>query len=86
MFNAKASNLTQKDEHAFHHGCTIDDAKKYINGAKCSIVRKRWDGLSINFYATDGAAYLEYESGLVKTIFLSEKFDDDTKAIMEVLK
>ena len=39
------SSLLFKDEHGAHHGCTLEDARAYIKAAKCSITRKRWDGL-----------------------------------------
>lgn len=78
------SNLSAVNDHAFRHGCTIEDAKKYIENAKVSVVRKRWDGLSLNFYSENGATYVEYNSHLVKTIFNSDDYDPETQSIMEV--
>jgi len=68
------SRLSAKDSHAFHHGCSIEDAKKYIYNAKVSIVKNRWDGLSINFYSFEGAAYLDYETQKLKTAYSKKDF------------
>ena len=64
----------------------IEDAKKYINNAKVSIVRRRWDGLSLNFYSDEGASYVDYKSHLVKTIYSKINFDPETNSMMEEIK
>ncbi len=79
------SGLEVLNDHAFNHGCTIDDAKKYIASAKCSITRNKWDGKHINYYSLDGATYLN-EDGKVNTIFSKEDFDTKTDKIVEVFR
>ena len=79
------SGLEVLNDHAFNHGCTIDDAKKYIASAKCSITRNKWDGKHINYYSLDGAAYLN-EDGKVNTIFSKEDFDAKTDKIVGVFR
>ena len=78
------SNLQAKDLHAFRHGCTIEDAKKYITSAKCSIVRKKWDELHTNFYSEEGATYIN-ANGLINTIFSKDQFDSMAQAIIKEL-
>ncbi|MGN0979554.1 MAG: hypothetical protein ACI4PT_04405, partial [Candidatus Avoscillospira sp.] len=82
----EVEELVFKDAHGTHHGCTLEDAKSYIRQAKCSITRKRWDGYHTNYYSFEGAAYVSDEIGKTNTAFPKEKFDPDTKAIMEVFK
>ena len=78
--------LEFKDAHGTRHGCTLDDAKRYVKAAKCTVRRKRWDGVSINCYSLDGAAYLDAETMKIKTAFSEKDFDPTTKAIAEVFK
>lgn len=78
--------LTFNDEHAGRHGCTLEDAVGYIQKAKCSITRKRWDGYHTNYYSFDGAAYVADETHKIKTAFSSADFDEMTQRIMEVFK
>ena len=75
--------LAFNDSHAAHHGCTLEDAVGYVENARCSITRKRWDGYSTNYYSVDGAAYVDAE-GKIKTAFSSKDFDPKTQEIMEV--
>ena len=77
--------LEIKDSHAFHHGCTLENAKEYVKNAKCSIVRKRWDGLHTGYYSVDGATYIDEELK-INTIFPREKFDPMTTKVMEAFK
>lgn len=79
------SNLEVVNDHAFNHGCTLDDAKEYIASAKCTITRRRWDGKHINYYSFEGAAYLN-EDGKVNTIFSKDDFDEKTTKIIEVFR
>ena len=78
--------LEFRDEHGTRHGCTLDDAKHYVKAAKCTVRRKRWDGVSINCYSLDGAAYLDADTMKIKTAFAEKDFDPTTKAIAEVFK
>ncbi len=80
------SNLSAVDEHAFRHGCTIEDAKNYIRNAKVSITRQRWDGTSKNFFSDDGAVYIDGSTMKIKTMFGENSFDPETKAMLEVFK
>lgn len=82
----EVDELVFKDAHGTHHGCTLEDAKGYIRQAKCSITRKRWDGVSINCYSLDGAAYIDADTMKVKTAFSEKDFDPTTKAIAEVFR
>lgn len=81
-----ADILTFNDAHAARHGCTLDDAKGYVRAAKCTVRRKRWDGVSINCYSLDGAAYIDADTMKVKTAFSEKDFDPTTKAIAEVFR
>ena len=76
----------QPRAHAARHGCTLDDAKGYVRAAKCTVRRKRWDGVSINCYSLDGAAYIDADTMKVKTAFSEKDFDPTTKAIAEVFR
>lgn len=78
--------LTFKDSHGTRHGCTLPDAKRYIQTAKCSIQRTRWDGLHTNYYALDGATYVQNGIHRINTAFPKEKFDPDVKKIVEVFE
>lgn len=80
------SSLVFNDEHASRHGCTLDDAKGYIQTAKCSIRRNRWDGESINYYSLDGASYIDAETMKIKTAFSEKDFDPTTRNVVEVFK
>ena len=81
-----ASKLVFRDKHAAGHGCTVEDAIGYIDTAYCSIVKKRWDGFSINYYSANGAAYVDKETMQVKTSFSRKDYDQNTKAIVEVFE
>lgn len=79
-------SLEFKDEHGLHHGCTLDDAKDYVKNAGCSIRRKKWDGFHTNYYSDYGATYVHDETMRINTAYPQEKFNDDTKAIVEAMK
>lgn len=76
------SNLSVVNDHAFRHGCTLEDAKKYIKNAKVSIKRSKWDGMHTNFYSLEGATYLNAE-GKVNAIYAKKDFQKDTPKILE---
>ena len=78
--------LAFADAHGMRHGCTLDDAKHYVKTAKCTVRRHRWDGVSINCYALDGATYLNAETLEIKTAFSKNDFDPIIQAIAEVFK
>ena len=79
-------SLAFNDAHGTRHVCTLDDAKSYVKTAKCTVRRKRWDGVSINCYSLDGAAYINADTMKIKTAFSEKDFDPTTKAIVEVFK
>jgi len=81
-----AAKLTFRDEHATRHGCTEEEARRYVRTAYCSIAKKRWDGISINYYSANGAAYVDKDSMKIKTSFSKKDYDPDTKAIVEVFE
>lgn len=81
-----AAKLTFRDEHAARHGCTEEEARRYVSTAYCSIAKKRWDGISINYYSANGAAYVDKDSMKIKTSFSKKDYDPDTKAIVEVFE
>ena len=81
-----ASTLTFNDDHATNHGCTLEDAISYVQKAKCSIGRNRWDGYHTGYYSFDGATYVADETHKIKTAFSKNDFDPITKAVMEVFK
>ena len=78
--------LAFADAHGMRHGCTLDDAKHYAKTAKCTVRRRRWDGVSINCYSLDGATYLNAETLEIKTAFSKNDFDPTIQAIAEVFK
>lgn len=80
------SILVFNDSHAENHGCSLADAIGYIEKAKCSISRKRWDGVHTNYYSFDGAAYVSDDTKKIKTAFSSDDFDSRTKELMEVFE
>lgn len=81
-----AAKLAFRDGHAARHGCSLEDARSYVEGAYCSITRKRWDGVSVNYYSKDGAAYIDKDSMEVKTAFKRSDYDALTKSIVEVFE
>lgn len=72
------------DDHAARHGCTLNDAKKYINNAKFSLTQKRWDGVHTQYYSYDGAAYVHDADLKIKTSFSKNDFDKKTKERMKI--
>ena len=82
----EVGKLVFNDAHGTRHGCTLNDVKSYVETAKCTVRRKRWDGVSINFYSLDGAAYISADTMKIKTAFSEKDFDPTTRAIAEVFK
>lgn len=81
-----SSTLTFRDEHAAHHGCTVEEARGFVKTAYCSVTRKKWDGFSINFYSANGAAYIDKDTLEIKTSFPRSEYDPTTKGIVEVFE
>ncbi len=81
------SQLVFRDEHAARHGCTVEEARGYVDNAYCSIRRKRWDKIeSINYYSKYGAAYVDSQTLKIKTSYSRNDYKSDTKAIVEVFE
>jgi SPP1 gp7 family putative phage head morphogenesis protein len=81
------SQLVFRDEHAARHGCTVEEARGYVDNAYCSIRRKRWDKVeSINYYSKYGAAYVDSQTLQIKTSYSRKDYKSDTEAIMEVFE
>lgn len=78
--------LIFNDAHAERHGCSLENAKDFVKSAKCTVRRKRWDGVSINYYSLGGATYINANTMKIKTVFSEKDFDPTTKAIVEVFK
>lgn len=78
--------LIFNDAHAERHGCSLENAKDFVKSAKCTVRRKRWDGVSINYYSLGGATYINADTMKIKTAFSEKDFDPTTKAIVEVFK
>lgn len=76
------SNISSVNDHAFRHGCTLADAKKYIKNAKVSVTRTMWDGVHTNYYSVDGAVYLN-ANNQINTIYSSANFRGVTLKIIE---
>lgn len=80
------SKLEFNDSHGMHHGCTLEEARSYVENSLCSISRQKWDGISVNYYSRNGATYINPETMKIKTSFPMRKFDQMIKAIMEVFQ
>ena len=82
----EVSKLVFRDKHAARHGCTVEEARKYVESAVCSIRNKRWDGESINFFSQSGATYVDAETMWIKASYPQEAFDPIIKAVLEVFE
>lgn len=80
------AGLVFYDSHAARHGCTLEQAIDYVNKAKCSVTRKRWDGYHTGYYSKDGATYVSDGTHKIKTAFSNKDFDSTTRAVMEVFQ
>ena len=80
------SKLIFRDEHAARHGCTVEEARGYVENAVCSIRREKWDGVHINYYSLAGATYVEGSSGKINTAYSRESFKGDALKIAEVFE
>ena len=66
------------------HGVTEEEAKSYISNARFSVTR--WKGKYTNYFSDNGAAYVDNETGLIRTAFKADQYDDTVKQAMEVMK
>lgn len=81
-----APELIFRDAHAARHGCTEEDAQNYVKNAYCTIYKKRWDGVSANYYSAYGAAYIDVDAKQIKTSFPRSEYDPHTKEVVEVFE
>lgn len=65
------------------HGVSRDQAEKWIKEARTSATV--WNGRFERYYGTEGAAYVDMVEKNIRTAFPAAEFDDNTKAILEVL-
>lgn len=47
----------------------MEDEQRYVKNALYSISREKGDEISINYYSTDGAAYIDLKKMQVKTAY-----------------
>ena len=80
-----ASALTFRDEHAARHGCTVEQGRYYVKTALYSVTKERWDGMSVNYFSTSGATYIDPNTMQIKTCYGKDNFDASTKKVMEVI-
>ncbi len=67
------------------HFVERSEAESYIQNAVISIVK--WNGKSIQYFSSEGATYLNVETGKIATSFKSSEFDENVKKMLkEVLK
>ena len=66
------------------HGVTEEEAKSYIKNARFSATK--WKGKYTNYFSDDGAAYVDNETGSIRTAFKKEQYDDKVRKAMEVVK
>lgn len=66
------------------HNVSREEAENFIREADISITR--WDGRFVNYYSSNGAAFLDTENNNIRTAFRKEEFDERTIKMREVLK
>lgn len=65
------------------HNVTRQQAETWVEEARMSATV--WTGKFERFYSSSGATYVNMEDKIIRTAFSAEDFDENTKAIMEVL-
>lgn len=66
------------------HRVSREQAETWIKDARISATV--WNGRFERYYGTEGAAYVDIIEKKIRTAFSAAEFDDNTKAILEVLK
>ena len=66
------------------HGVTEEEAKSYIKNARFSATK--WKGKYTNYFSDDGAAYVDNETGNIRTAFKKGQYDDEVRKAMEVVR
>ena len=69
-----------------HHISSEEEAKSFIKKARVTVLKTRAGRNWFNYYSDDGAAYLDIDTGEIKTAFASDEYDDKTKRMLEVIK
>ena len=79
-------NLSFDAEHISErkHKATEQDAKKWIEEALFSVTA--WNGEYTRYYSKNGAAYVEEKSGIIRTAYSREEYNENTKKAVEVLE
>ena len=81
------SKFTFDDKHINKeraHGVSRKEAEQFIKDADVSITR--WGGRFVNYYAPNGAVFVDVENHNIRTAFRKEEFDERTIKMREVLK
>ncbi len=63
---------------------TEEEVKEWIKSAKFSTTV--WNGEYENFYSFFGAAYVNTQTGTIRTAYRADEYTDNLKRIMEVLE
>lgn len=66
------------------HKVTREDAERFIQEADVAVTK--WNGRFVNYYGTNGAAFVDTENNNIRTAFRKDEFDDRVKKMREVLK
>ena len=66
-----------------NHKVTKEESIEFIKNSKVSI--GKWNGKFENYYAYEGATYVDMEKNLIRTAYKPDEFDKKILKIMEVL-
>lgn len=66
------------------HKVIREDAERFIQEADVAVTK--WNGRFVNYYGTNGAAFVDTENNNIRTAFRKDEFDDRVKKMREVLK
>lgn len=81
------SRFTFDDKHINKeraHGVSKEEAERFIKEADVAITR--WGGRFVNYYAPNGAVFVDVENRNIRTAFRKEEFDERTIKMREVLR
>jgi hypothetical protein len=65
------------------HNVTREQAVQWIQEAKISATV--WKGRYERYYGMNGTVYVDTVNSLIRTAYSTEQYDDDVKAMMEVI-
>lgn len=66
------------------HNVTREESIHFVENAEIAI--KRWNGRFINYYAKDGASYIDTINKNIRTAFRNDEFDEKIKGMLEVIE